>query len=123
MAEKKGIQEKRRRFRFSMALDVSCEVIESGKRDNIQSGDISMGGIRVYAHEKLSAGDRLKLNIHLGEDRVLDAMAVVKWCRSVLEMGLLLDYHYALGLEFVELGEEYSSMLAKFLEEAVLEIE
>ena len=82
MGDESRIENKRAHPRFSMALDVSCEVIETGKTQEGQTGDLSMGGVRVYSREKLNVGDKVAVTIRLGKLKKMKVNAEVRWVRT-----------------------------------------
>ncbi len=111
--------ERRKHGRVPAILGIVCEFIGREKMAGDSAGDISIGGVRVYFEKMVMAGDRLKLTISV-EDRTIEATAVVRWIRSAQELDPESKHKYAVGLEFMDIGEGYASILSKLIEDKEL---
>ncbi len=113
-------KERRKQTRFKMALDVTCEF--TGERDLKpgKSGDISKGGVRVYSQHKAQIGDHLKITIDLGSERKVLAEAKVIWVMPAQDLSLDVEYSYVLGLQFLDVSKDDSSLLGKFIEDSLV---
>jgi c-di-GMP-binding flagellar brake protein YcgR len=116
MIDEGASREKRQYQRISVVLDIVCECVGRDAAWVDQSGDISLGGVRVFSDEESNPGDRLKLIVKI-EDREIEAMAVVRWLRPAVELDAESVQKYAVGLAFVDLGPGYAGVLSKLIED------
>ena len=118
MPEKNG-KERRRKERFSISLDVTCEFIRHEKVEKGKTGDITDEGVRVFSDGESAAGDVLRLTIDMGE-RTLVAEGTVVWVWPTEELGLDVGHKYAMGLQFSKIADEDTVMIGEFIQDALL---
>lgn len=79
-----------------------------------QANDISLGGVRVYADEAPTPGDRLELELFLPDESALECTVEVVWVEPLPEGS---PARFDVGARFVKLDEPDRSRLAAVLQQ------
>lgn len=112
-----NLVEERRKF---IRLDINVEIRYSLMKQTpakltTSSRNISAGGIRMLADEKLNKGDILKLEILLSKELpIVDAVGRVCWVKS-FSVATEQNMRYDIGVEFIEIKEEDRKQINKYV--------
>ena len=110
------IQIERRRYpRAAVAMTVDYEWLHLRKKSISQIGNISEGGVMIYAKERPQKGDRLCLSLELFKGEKIEIEASVVWVRRTADLRQLVDYPYAFGVKFNKVRKSESNLIAKFV--------
>ena len=74
--------------------------------------NLSLGGVRIFADERLDIGQSLELEFFLPDGATVEAAAKVVWIK---EMPRGAEAVYDVGMEFVALGEDVREKLKAVL--------
>jgi c-di-GMP-binding flagellar brake protein YcgR len=116
--EKENYFEERRKFpRLNLAVDIEYSVLqkEPSLKVEVQSKNLSSGGICLIVYEKVKVGDSLALVMKLPEgERPIQAKGIVKW---IGEFILSADNKssWDVGVEFVGITETDREKLSQYV--------
>ena len=111
--------ERRKHQRAPASFRITFEVVGSPGKRSGKAGDISEGGILVYAKGSAAAGDKLRVTIHVDEKEPVKAEAAVAWVRPTRELGIDVGYKFAMGLNFRRIIKGDPSFIGEFVEEVL----
>jgi len=81
-----------------------------------RSEDISAGGIKLISHHSLALGQRMDMEIDLGDMwAVIKTVAEVKWCLEIDDSPT-----YYIGVKLVDIGNSNKQVWVKFIEDLSL---
>ena len=103
----------RRQF-LRLKAPVFCRPLGRPLFNRRRTNDISMGGVRVYADEAPSAGDRLELELFLPDESALTCTVEVVWIEALPDGA---PARFDVGARFVKLDEADKSRLAEVLKQ------
>lgn len=101
-------QEKRRFHRIKMILGLACHR-SSESSINIFTDDVSLAGIRFFAHQPLKNKEDVTIDIPVGQDTTLKLAGRVAWISEKAPNS------FEGGVEFHVLGEEELRAWKKFI--------
>jgi hypothetical protein len=104
----------RRRFRRVQA-PVLCRPIGRklfGARDKGDAIDISQGGLRIYADDPMSPGDRLEIELFLPDGSTVECEVEIVWVEE-LTMGQ--PARFDMGLRFLDASADLIDRLGTVL--------
>lgn len=112
------MDDKRKFARLNINVVVRWEKIGKVREsivDSSLSKNISAGGICLILYgEKVEVGDLLKLELQLAKD-VISAKGKVVWVSEFEIVGDIDKKKYDVGVEFVEINDEYREKIKKFV--------
>ena len=103
----------RRQF-LRLKAPVFCRPLGRPLFNRRRTNDISMGGVRVYADEAPSAGDRLELELFLPDESALTCTVEVVWIEALPDGS---PARFDVGARFVKLDDADKSRLAEVLKQ------
>jgi hypothetical protein len=100
-----GIRDRRYALRFPFSADAELVDLDSGARAEGTTSDLSLGGCFVCSARPLAVKARARMTLtHQGE--TLQALVVVRIVKPRIGM----------GIEFIDLAQQYSTVLSKWIE-------
>jgi c-di-GMP-binding flagellar brake protein YcgR len=116
--EKEKFIEERRKFpRLNMAVDIEYSFLQkdSSLMMEVQSKNISSGGICLIVYEEVKVGDSLDLVINLPEGELpIRVKGVVKWIGEfILSAGNRNSWD--VGVEFIGINEAEREKLSRYV--------
>jgi len=105
-------QQRRRDSRINEEDKVVIELLTNGQPPtdktviNALTKDISPGGVRLMTNVLLPANTLLKMEIVLAQRRVIHAVGIVRWTRSMYEEEL-----FEMGIEFTQISTDDKILL------------
>jgi c-di-GMP-binding flagellar brake protein YcgR len=103
------MEERRKYPRVNVSFPVECKNLPTQDYFYTVSKDLSLVGVKIVSNAFLTKGDILALNLNL-VNRVLNLKAKVAWCNRERVAD-----RYAVGLEFIEVGNTLKDKLSAFL--------
>jgi Tfp pilus assembly protein PilZ len=88
------------------------------RSQSLEPIDLSSGGVRVYTHFRLRAGERMKMELILPDTPTLSVVAEVVWVEVLAQEG---SARSEVGLRFVGLDDAAKAAIARVLEPSASE--
>lgn len=114
-----GIQEKRRCFRFSIALPAWYRKTKKGSFTNAVTLDVSATGICFVSEEELDPGQGLVIKIILPPNQKILLNTRVIWVKSLFGSGC---HEYRVGVKIIEPVHFDESKFVKFCAKLMLDL-
>jgi hypothetical protein len=93
-------------------VSVFCRPIGKALFGKRRATDVSLGGIRLYADEPATVGDRLALELFLPDGREIQCRVEIVWVEELPAGG---PARFDLGLKFLEIEPEVRAQLSAVL--------
>ncbi len=97
--------------KFRIIGDIPAEAISYDYKSAIAK-NISKGGICLVLSQKISEGNIIRVEVPIGETKIIKAFCEVVWCKEQDSNG-----YYEVGLSFIALKEEDAEFLDKFIKD------
>ena len=116
--EKENYFEERRKFpRLNLAVDIEYSVLQKEPflKVEVQSKNLSSGGICLIVYEKVKVGDNLALVINLPEgERPIQVKGIVRWIGEFI-LSADKKNSWDVGVEFEGISEAEREKLSQYV--------
>ncbi|MBN2484209.1 MAG: PilZ domain-containing protein [Candidatus Omnitrophica bacterium] len=104
--------ERRRYVRVGDTVKLKYRILKGALKTASLTHDISEGGVRLPAFQKLEPGTILELKIALSEfKKPVVVVGRVVWCRWRREK----DFRFLVGVKFIRVASEHRSQIISYL--------
>ncbi len=97
--------------KFRIIGDISGEAI-SFDYMKATAKNISKGGVCLVLSQKITEGNVIRVEIPIGETKIIKAFCEVEWCKQQNANG-----NYEVGLRFIALKEDDAEFLDTYIKE------
>lgn len=113
------MKEQREYVRLDMNLKVDWNKIMEISDDIVEFPDvttnISAGGLCLIMHERIHAGDELKIRMELPSKKIIYALGLVSWIKEYEINEKEGKRIYYTGVEFTEIHDEFQEVISEFV--------